>query len=409
MKSKFFSTKEKDADSTPSFLTRRKFFSVSAASLAGLAFYPRLSGQEKVDEHKPKPAPAPSDIRTNIEDALKVPRTKASLPGRYPGKVVRMSTGTASSEGKLDPPRIKTAVEKGLLELSGEKDVPSALLQFVSPSDVVGLKVNPIGEKLLSTKPEVVEVIIDGLLRAGLPKKNIIIWDRRLFQLHEAGFTAERFPGIEILGTEMRGPNGEFYDDKGALWSKDNIDREVPFYFADIEGKYDKETLPYMVNEGKESYFSRIVTRRCSKIINVPILKNAGPTVTLCLKNLSYGSLSNTSRLHKLWNKSVVEPCAFPVIRDKVVLNIADGLQACYDGGPGADARYIWDANLMLFGTDPVAVDMIAHEFIVKERIKRGVQQLDDKRRRAFLELAASLGLGLADSDKINVKEAALA
>jgi uncharacterized protein (DUF362 family) len=409
MKSKLFSTKEEDACSHSHFLTRRKFFSVSAASLAGLALHPHLQAQEKVDEQKPKTSPTPPDIPTNIAEALKVPRTKASLPGRYPGQVVRISTGTASSEGKLDPPRIKMAVEKGLLELSGEKDIRSAWLQFVSPSDVVGIKVNPIGEKLLSTKPEVVEVIIDGLLQAGVPKKNIIIWDRRLFQLREAGFTDERFPGIEILGTEMRGPNGEFYDDKGELWSKDNIDREAPFYFADVEGKYDKETLPYMINEGKESYFTKILTRRCTKVINVPILKNAGPTVTLCLKNLSYGALSNTSRLHRLWMKSVAEPCAFPALRDKVVLNIVDGLQACYEGGPGADAKYIWDANLMLFGTDPVAVDAVGHEFIIKERMKRGVQQLDDKKRRAFLELAAGFGLGVADPEKIKVKDIDLA
>ena len=409
MKSKLFSTKEEDACSRVNSFTRRKFFSVSAASLAGLALHSHLPGQEKVDDHKPKPTSTPPDIQTNIAEALKIPRTKASLPGRYPGQVVRISTGTASSGGKLDPSKIKAAVEKGLLELSGENDIRSAWLQFVSPSDVVGIKVNPIGEKLLSTKPEVVAVIIDGLLQAGIPKKNIIIWDRRLFQLHEAGFTAERFPGIEILGTEMRGPNGEFYDDKGELWSKDNIDREAPFYFADIEDKYDKETLPYMVNEGKESYFTKILTRRTTKVINVPILKNAGATVTLCLKNLSYGALSNTSRLHKLWMKSVAEPCAFPALRDKVVLNIVDGLQACYEGGPGADARYIWDANLMLFGTDPVAVDAVGHEFIVKERMKRGVQQLEDKKRRAFLDLAAGLGLGVADPEKIKIKDMDLA
>ncbi len=409
MKSKIFSTKEEDAHGDTHFLTRRRFFSVSAASLAGLALHSGLPGQEKVDEHKPKPAPAPPEITTNIDEALKVPRTKASLPGRYPGQVVRISTGSASTEGRLDPAKVKTAVEKGLLDLSGERDVPSAWLQFVSPSDVVGIKVNPIGEKLLSTKPEVVAVIVDGLLQAGVSKKNIIIWDRRLFQLREAGFTDERFPGIEILGTEMRGPNGEFYDDKGDLWSKDNIDREAPFYFADVEGKYDKETLAYMVNEGKESYFTKILTRRCTKVINVPILKNAGPTVTLCLKNLSYGSLSNTSRLHRLWMKSVAEPCAFPALRDKVVLNIVDGFQACYEGGPGADPKYIWDANLMLFGTDPVAVDAVGHEFIVKERMKRGVQQLDDKKRRAFLELAAVFGLGVAEVDKIKIKDIDLA
>ena len=117
-----------------------------------------------------------------------------------------------------------------------------------------------------------------------------------------------------------------------------------------------------MINEGKSSYFTKIVTETVTKIVNVPILKNAGATTTCCLKNLSYGSLSNTSRLHKLWMKSVAEPCAFPVLRDKVVLNIVDGLQACYDGGPGANPKFIYDANVLLFGTDPVAVDAVAHD-----------------------------------------------
>jgi len=160
-----------------------------------------------------------------------------------------------------------------------------------------------------------------------------------------------------------------------------------------------------MVNEGKYSYFTKLITQKCTRIINVPILKNAGPAVTLCLKNLSYGALSNTSRLHKLWNESVAEPCAFPCLRDKVSLNIVDGFQACYDGGPGANPNFIWDANLMLFGTDPVAVDTVGYEFILKERMKRGVQQLEDKNGRVFLQIAEGLGLGYHRSDKIDLHE----
>ena len=74
----------------------------------------------------------------------------------------------------------------------------------------------------------------------------------------------------------MKGPNGEFYDDKGELWAKDNIDREALPYVADVEMKYNKGTLPYMINEGKSSYFTKIVTGTVTKIVNVPILKNAG-------------------------------------------------------------------------------------------------------------------------------------
>ncbi|MBN2247010.1 MAG: DUF362 domain-containing protein [Candidatus Aminicenantes bacterium] len=385
-------------------MSRRDFFHMTAGGVACLAVPSSSSSQEKVQEHAPD-TKQPPKIQTNIEEIRNIPKTGDSMPGKYPGKVVKLSNVNASNNGNIDRNKVSECMKKGMLALTGKSDLKSAWSEFVRPDDVVGIKVNPIGGKLLSTKPEVVEEIIQGILSVGVPKERIIIWDRRMFQLAEAGFTAERFPGIEISGTEMEGPKGDFYTTEGELWSRDNIDREYAPYFADIEGKYDKETLPYMINEGKYSYFTKILTEKCTRIINVPVLKNAGAAVTLCLKNLAYGSLSNTSRLHRLWNESVAEPCAFPCLRDKVSLNIVDGLQACYDGGPGANPKFIWDANIMLFGTDPVAVDTIGYKFILKERMERGVQQLEDKRRRAFLENAENLGLGTCQEDKINLTE----
>ncbi|MGA2532804.1 MAG: DUF362 domain-containing protein [Candidatus Aminicenantales bacterium] len=399
-------TGKKDAQPTDSF-SRRKFFRYSAMSVAGLALAPRLSSQEKVAEEKPKPSVSPV-IKTNIDEVRSIPRVADSMPGEYPGRVVKINTGTASNRGTLDVPKVKAAVNRGLSELTGEKDIRDVWRQFVSPSDIVGIKVNPIGGKIFSTKPEVVDVILEGLQAAGVPKANIVIWDRRHFQLAEAGFTPERFPGIRILGTEMKGPNGDFWDPKDELWSKDNIDREALPYVAESEMKYDRETMPYMINEGKHSYFTRLVTDVCTKIINVPILKNAGLTVTACLKNLSYGSLSNTARLHALWMKSVAEPCAFPCLRDKVVLNIVDGLQACYDGGPGANPKFVYDSNVMLFGTDPVAVDAVGHDIIVKERMARGVQQIEDKKQSEFLYIAEALGLGVAAREKVKITDVSL-
>ena len=387
------------------YLRRRDFFKLSAAGAAGVALSGGLTAQDTTADHKPKAA---EEIATNIAELLK-PRTPDSMPGKFPGKVVQVATGKAASDAGFDTDKIRLAVETGIKALTGEKDIRDAWRVFVGPQDVVGLKLNPIGGKLLSNRPEMVDVIIDGLTAAGIPKKNIIIWDRRLFQLEEAGFTSERYPGIRILGTEMKGANGDFYDDNGLLWARDNIDRDYPAYTADIEGKYNKNVLPYMINEGQTSYFTKIVTQTCSKIINVPVLKNAGSAVTLCLKNLSYGSLSNTSRLHKIWAKSVAEPCAVPCLRDKVVLNIVDGLKACYEGGPGADAQYIWNANQMLFGSDPVAVDTVGYEYIIRERMKRGVQQLEDKKRREFLEIAAKLGLGHHEKANIRLQSLELA
>jgi uncharacterized protein (DUF362 family) len=399
-------TGEKDACPSDKF-SRRKFFGTAAVAAAGAVVAPRLFGQEKAQSEKPPAAP-PADIKTNIDEVKGIPRVATSLPGKYPGKVVRVGTGANPVGQKIDGARVAKEIQAGMAALTGEKDPGKAWGQFVGHKDVVGIKVNPIGGTILSTKPEVVDAVIAGLLAAGVKKENVVIWDRRLFQLEEAGFTAARFPGVRILGTEMKGPNGEFYDDKGELWAKGNIDREALPYVADIEQKYDKETLGYMINEGKSSYFTKIVTEKVTKIVNVPILKNAGTTTTCCLKNLSYGALSNTSRLHKLWMKSVAEPCAFPVLRDKVVLNIVDGLQACYDGGPGANPKFIYDARVLLFGSDPVAVDAVVHDMVVKERMARGVQQVEAKGRSAFLDLAEALGLGVAARDRIALSDVKL-
>jgi len=397
-------TGEKDASPSDRF-SRRKFMGAAAMAAAGAALAPRLIGQEKTQE---KPAPPPPQIKTNIDEVRGIPRVAGSMPGKYPGRVVRVATGKNPVGQKIDGARVRREVERGMAALTGEKRMGKAWRQFVGPKDIVGIKVNPIGGAILSTKPEVVDAIVEGLLAAGVRKANIVIWDRRLFQLADAGFTEARFPGIRILGTEMKGPNGEFYDDKGELWARDNVDREALPYVVDLEMKYNKELLGYMINEGKESYFTKIVTEKVTKIVNVPIFKNSGATVTCCLKNLAYGSVSNTSRLHKIWMNSVVEPCAFPVLRDKVVLNIVDGLQACYDGGPGANPKFVYDANLLLFGTDPVAADAVAHDILVKERIARGVQTADAPARSAFLAIAEELGLGIAARDKIETRDVAL-
>lgn len=139
------------------------------------------------------------------------------------------------------------------------------------------------------------------------------------------------------------------------------------------------------------------------KIINIPILKNAGASVTLCLKNLAYGSVTNTGRLHKyLWAETTAEVNAFPPLRDKVVLNIADGIKGCFNGGPGANPQFFCEYKTVLIGTDPVAVDRAGYDIVIKERIKRGVQKEDNPRGRIFMELSQNLNLGIADLEKIS-------
>lgn len=350
----------------------------------------------------------PQKPSTNKADALKHPRTSLSMPGAYPGAVHQVSHAGVLRDGVPDPVILDAMVAKALLGLTGLTAIDDAWRRFVGPEDIIGLKVNPVAGKLLSTSPEIVEVIIAQLQHAGIPRDHLVIWDRREFELADAGFTTERFPGIRIVGTERKDAAGSFTNAEGVLHSEAMIDREW-FYWADCEEKYDAETLPYMVNEGKHSYFTRLVTREFTKIINIPILKNAGASVTLCLKNLAYGAITNTGRLHKqLWAETCAEVPAFPPLRDKVVLNIVDGIKGCYNGGPGANPQFFTDYKTILVGTDPVAVDRIGYDIVIKKRIDEKVQKEDMPRGRAFLALAEQMGLGVAEREKITLEHTTL-
>jgi len=339
----------------------------------------------------------PEKPATNVKDAQKYPRTATSMPGKYPGKVVQVHHEKCVVDNKFQQQAIDNMLAKGMLSLTGAQDLRTAWRQFVDTSDIIGLKVNPVAGVQLSTSLEIVRAIITQLEQAGIPKSHIVIWDRREFELHEVGFVESNFPGIKIIGTERKDTSGSFYDANGNLYGREMIDTNW-YYWADVEEKYDAETIPYMVNEGKYSYFSKIVTQHVDKIINVPILKNAGSSITLCLKNLAYGSVSNTGRLHKqLWSETTAEVCAFPPLRDKVVLNIVDGIKGCYNGGPGANADFITEFNTILVGTDPVAVDRVGYDIILKKRIDEKIQKEESPRGKLFLDLAENLKLGIGD------------
>jgi hypothetical protein len=388
------------SDRRTTFVGRREVLSTLATGFAAASLHPLLTTRSFAQDVPPaKPS-------TNIKEALAHPRVASSLPGRHPGRVVQATDEHALAGEKPDVPTVDRMLRASLLQLTGLASVKEAWSTFVTPEDTIGIKVNPVAGKLLSTSLELVQVILRQLEEAGIPRERIVIWDRREFEMHEVGFTTEAFPGVTIVGTERKDAAGSFTDAEGKLYSEAMIDRAW-YYWADVEGKYDAETLPYMVNEGKHSYFSSICTNGVTKIINVPILKNAGASVTLCLKNLAFGAITNTGRLHKqLWAETCAEVPAFPPLRDKTVLNIVDGIKGCYQGGPGANPEFITAFNTLLVGTDPVAVDRIGYDMILATRREKKIQQEESPRGRAFLELAAQLGLGTADRARIDLAKA---
>jgi len=395
-------------------VNRREFVktlgAASAATAGGLVLAGPAFGQTP-----------PAPVETNIADFTKVPRTPRSLPGPFPGRVVKVTDtrslveekadGKVVSE-KFDGKVIAAMFEKGLTTLTG-KNMKESFKLLIDPKDVVGIKVNPVGPPLIHTRPETVDAVIKWLVDNGLPKSNIVIWDRFDYMLKDAGYTPDRFPGIAIEGLQTMDE-----DEKGNKWkgpdgkhvSIDNFDKDVYLYAKGVEGKgvrgypSDEFYLNQHVFNGEYSYFGKLVTKRLTRIINVAAYKNTGASISMATKNLGYGALCNVGRLHgPLGMKTSAEVLAAPVLRDKVALNVTDGIRAQYDGGPDKNPQFVYLNHSLYFATDPFALDMLCHQEINAKRKEMGATVNESPRVTEYLRYAESLGIGVVAAEKMTV------
>lgn len=386
-------------------LDRREFvrtLGVASVVVGGVALGVPAFGES------PTPA-APARPETNIADFVKVPRRRGSIPGPFPGKVVQVVDRRALVDNKVNGQVVEAMFRRGLGALTG-RDPAASFRLFFSPDDVVGLKVNPVGP-LINTKHELVDAVINWLVEGGLPRRNIVIWDRFEDMLKESGFVPERFPGVRIEGLQTMAEQGKsFRDAQGRHVSAANFDRDVYYLAKGVLGKAvpgyakDDDYENQHVFTGEYSYFGSLVTRKLTKIINLPVFKNTGDGVSMATKNLGYGAICNTGRLHKpLFFDVCTEVLAAPPIRDKLALNVMDGLRGQYDGGPMPNEAFMFPHCTLYFATDPFAMDAIGQRQMVEKRKAESVKINEHPRFTEYLRYGEKLGLGIADPAKIEV------
>jgi hypothetical protein len=135
---------------------------------------------------------------------------------------------------------------------------------------------------------------------------------------------------------------------------------------------------------------------------------------------MSHGMVNNVFRSHQtptlnacgIFIPSVVN---LPVFREKAVLHICDAVKALYHGGPGARSQFVWEHKAMYFATDPVALDKTGWKLIDAKRAEMGMAPIALSKPDAastflncqveHIEIAGSLGLGVFDDEKIQVKK----
>lgn len=276
--------------------------------------------------------------------------------------------------GKLKETLVSSLIHKAVMKLTNAQSQEKAWRTLFKPTDIVGIKLNCLSGKTMSPHVAVVESIIQGLKFAGIKDKNIIVFERFSRELEAAGFRVRRMTeGIQCFGTD-----------------------ELP------GGGYEAE--PQLAgNVG--TCFSKIVSRLCTAIINVPVLKDhdlAG--ISVAMKNF-FGVIHNPNKYHgNNCNPFIAELNTHPYIANKVRLIVCDAILAQYHGGPGYKPQWTWNYQGIIVGRDPVALDRICHTIIEKKRKEAKLPSLRQANREPkYISTAAMLGLGIDEPSKINV------
>lgn len=367
---------------------RRRFLSgaVALPALAGL----HVSAQE------PKAA-------ARIAEA----GAKLGVPGPFPGRVIEVQNGGMIRSGRKDREAVKSTLARGMKELTGADDAVGGWRSFFEPGDVVGIKMNPVGNPLANTSSELMLEVIAGLESAGVKKKDMIVFERYKEEFMDAGMHKDV-------------PDGVAWDGMGTRWDALQLDIKGydPDEFVTMEvvgaGQDPKD------DRARRSHLGLIVTRRVNKIVMLPVLKDHGSAgITGALKNMSHGLVSNVNRSHStpetnVCNQFIPTVVSHPVIRRKCVLHIMDGIKGVYQGGPHTKVEHpewVWEYNALFFATDPVAMDHVAWRIIDAKRKEKGLAPVAavgkmgqdagregfDYRQPQHVALAGHLGLGVFD------------
>ena len=277
-------------------------------------------------------------------------------------------------------------IDEAMLKLSGRENTKEAWRDFVLPDHRVGIKINPLAGPELSTHSVIVKKIVDSLFSAGILKKQIIIWDRFEKHLLNAGYPIRTDEGdVRTLATDLENIG---YDD-------------TVFY------ETEKDSITRRENESTRSHYSRIVTEQVDVLINVPVLKHhdmAG--VSGCLKNMAFGSVDNTRRFHGkplYCNPAIGEIFENKMLKDKVVLNIVDGLVASYDKGPTYHEQSTWKYGGLFVSSDPVILDVLILQTVNQKREEMGLDSMS--KFANHIAAASGLGLGRNSLDQVNLQK----
>jgi uncharacterized protein (DUF362 family) len=277
--------------------------------------------------------------------------------------------------GNVDSTRIFSLLDRAMEGLFGAGDPAKSWAKVAHAGQLVALKVNTLGGHGLSSNVQLVEAICERLQFSGVRAQEIVIFDRDSEEMERAGFRIRTGGNqVQCFGTDRVG-------------------------FEDELSQYGEVG----------SRISKILTRRCDLLINVPVLKDHdGAGVSIALKNM-YGVIHNPNKYHPNGcDPYIADVNMLPEIRSRLCLHICDATTACYEGGPAFKPQFAWLENALIVSADPVALDQTGWQMIEQKRALEGLKTLAaDGRAPRYIATAANAGhrLGVCDARRISLIE----
>jgi hypothetical protein len=289
----------------------------------------------------------------------------AHWPATETSRVVLVRRSGVWVGGVPDPALVLQMLDDGLRTLTDVPDILAVWRALFDADERVLLKVNCIAYGG-PTQPAVTYAVAQRLQDAGLVAENILIFDRTDHELEAAGYNLnEGGPGLQCHGTRGKG-------------TKLALSQASVRFFQELDD--------------------------CSALVNLPTPKqHSGAGVSVALKN-HYGSINQPGALHGNWcDPAIAELNAQPNVRDKTRLVVAAALNVspCDWNRPERE-------NALLLSFDPVALDTVARDILIRHRQALGLDSGYLMEGAVHLRTAQSLGLGVTDSHAIDLREVTL-
>jgi hypothetical protein len=312
--------------------------------------------------------------------------------------VIIVERPNAVQQFAVDPGQVRQMVNRALLTFTSSSDIGTAWTRLgITPKDIVGIKITTAGGPGMSTHPALVRAICDGLQAAGVPRTQIIIWDKFQDKMRPAGY-APRPATFQDAAIAAIVP-GDNYDP--STYYRSGIIGSLIWgdyqFGASLAPNFDSDT------QLTRSYYTKFLTQICTKIINVPVLSyNERYGIDGCISSLALGSVDNNRRFQgppTYGDPSIDEIFDQSFIRRKVVIHILDALVAQCAGGPAYNPLFCQDLGSIYVGRDPVAIDSLALPRL--ERMRYYLNVPDVGNTSTYLTSASVLGLGTTDRRRI--------